>query len=76
MWNTPKQLMAGLCHVWPSLCQAIDEGVSPFDKEIDNLDRMADKFSKTPAGSGWRNLIHYAQIIKSKKFQRYDFGKT
>ena len=29
----------------------------------------------TPVGAGYRDDIHYAQIIKSKKFQRYDFGK-
>jgi len=46
----------------------LDDGVSPFDKDIDNLGREAVKFAKTPAGSGWRNLIHYAQIIKAKKF--------
>jgi lysosomal acid lipase/cholesteryl ester hydrolase len=58
--NTPKQLMAGLCHVFPTFCQLIDDGISPFDVNIDNLDREAVKFAKTPAGSGWRNLIHYA----------------
>lgn len=68
--------MAGLCHVFPTFCQLIDDGISPFDTNIDNLDREAVKFAKTPAGSGWRNLIHYAQIIKSKKFQRYDFGSS
>lgn len=36
---------------------------------------MDDKWAHTPAGSGWRNLVHYAQIIKSKDFVRYDYGK-
>jgi hypothetical protein len=58
--NTPKQLIAGFCKVMPKLCALIDDGISPFDKEVDNDDREADKFAHTPAGSGWRNLIHYA----------------
>ena len=41
---------------------------------MDNLDRMADKAAHTPVGTGWRNLIHYAPIIKSKNFQRFDYG--
>ena len=35
-----------------------------------------DKNAWSPAGSGWRNLIHYAQIIKAKSFVRYDYGTT
>lgn len=30
----------------------------------------------SPAGAGWRNLIHYAQIIKSQSFQRFDYGEA
>ena len=27
-------------------------------------------------GAGWRNLIHYAQIVHAEKFQRFDFNKA
>lgn len=41
---------------------------------IDNPDRYDDKMAHQPGGAGWRTLIHYGQIIKSGKFQRYDYG--
>lgn len=46
-----------------------------FDKDVDNQARLPVKMAHFPEGSGWRNLIHYAQIIKSQKFQRFDFGE-
>ena len=45
------------------------------DESIHNLDRLAVENMHTPVGAGYRNDIHYAQIIKSKRFQRFDFGK-
>jgi hypothetical protein len=44
----------------------MDEGY--FDKDVDNEARLPVKMAHFPEGSGWRNLIHYAQIIKSQKF--------
>ena len=28
-----------------------------------------------PAGASVQSLMHYAQVIQSKKFQKYDWGK-
>ena len=55
---------------------ALDEGFYDWDEKIDNAERYAVKMTHSPAGSGWRSLVHYAQIINSKKFQRYDFGEA
>ena len=65
---------AEFCYAVPSLCEKMDEGFWDWKDEIDNKEREADKAAHGPAGSGWRNLVHYAQIIKAKNFQRYDFG--
>jgi hypothetical protein len=42
------------------------EGVA--DESIHNVDRLPVESMHTPVGAGYRDDIHYAQIIKSKKF--------
>ena len=67
-------LMGHLCKLAPHLCIAMQEGFFDWDGKIDNASRVADKQAHSPSGSGWRNLVHYGQIIKAKQFQRYDYG--
>ena len=66
--------MGEFCYILPSFCEKMDEGFWDLKDDIDNKDRYAVKAAHGPAGSGWRTLIHYAQIIKDKSFQRYDYG--
>lgn len=61
------------CRKFEKLCQFFDSGY--FDPSVDNLDRLPVKEAHSPAGSGWKNLIHYAQIIKSQQFRRWDYGE-
>ena len=63
-----SNMSSEFCHAVPSICEKLDEGFFDFKGDIDNKDRVAVKVAHGPAGSGWRNLIHYAQIIKSKTF--------
>lgn len=72
--KTPQWLLGEFCTALPKLCQYSDQGFIDWSDEIDNTDREGDKFAHSPAGSGWRNLVHYAQVIKAKQFQRYDYG--
>lgn len=72
--NTPKWLLGKFCYVLPRFCTLINEGFVDWNGDVDNLDRMADKTAHAPAGSGWRNLAHYGQIVKAKRFQRFDYG--
>jgi len=51
---------AEFCYAVPSLCEKMDEGFWDWKDEIDNKEREADKAAHGPAGSGWRNLVHYA----------------
>ena len=44
------------------------------DATIHSIERMPVENMHTPAGAGYRNAVHYAQIIKNKKFQRFDYG--
>lgn len=64
-----------VCAILPNFCDTMAEGMSPFDSAVDNLDRLDVYDSHNPCGAGWRNMVHYAQIIKSKSFRRYDYGE-
>ena len=55
------------------MCIKMKDGVA--DETIHSIERMPVESMHTPAGAGYRNAIHYAQIIKNKKFQRFDYGK-
>lgn len=68
--------MSTFCSYLPHFCTLLQEGFLDLDDKIDNSARIAVKEAHSPQGSGWKCLLHYAQIIKAKQFQRYDFGKT
>ncbi|EDO41646.1 predicted protein, partial [Nematostella vectensis] len=46
-----------------------------FDQSQLNMTRLPVYISHTPAGTSVKNMIHYAQMYKSKKFEMYDYGK-
>jgi hypothetical protein len=46
------------CKKFEHVCQYFDSGY--IDPSVDNIDRLPVKESHSPAGAGWRNLIHYA----------------
>ena len=48
------------------MCVVMKDGVA--DESIHSIERMPVEMMHTPVGAGYRNAIHYAQIIKSKKF--------
>lgn len=63
-----------LCRLAPHICEKVEDGFFDWNDAIDNAARYGDKAAHGPSGSGWRNLIHYGQIVKAKKFVRYDYG--
>ena len=66
--NITKFLLSSFCKEVPKFCDLFLEHVSSYDKEVDNAAREGDRLGHSPAGSGWRNLDHFSQIINSKKF--------
>ena len=52
----------------------LQSGTFDWSQIIDNGNRYADKLAHQPAGAGWKNLVHYGQIIEAGRFQRYDYG--
>lgn len=45
-----------------------------LDPSYDNVDRLKAIMTHFPAGAGYRCFIHYAQLIVSDLFLRYDWG--
>lgn len=72
---TAAWLSSGFCRMLPHFCSLMNDGFWDFHDDIDNSARWADKVAHSPAGSGWRNLAHYALIIREKAFVRWDAGK-
>lgn len=60
-----------------SLCDLVLALVMDTDPTIDNTDRYDMYMSNEPSGAGYRNIIHYAQLIdyNVETFKRYDWGK-
>lgn len=69
-------LVSGLCKMIGDVCAMLAAGTFNWNEVIDNGKRYADKLAHQPAGAGWKNLIHYGQIIQSGRFQRFDYGKA
>jgi len=64
-----------MCEYTPHLCVYLMDGIWDYGKTtITNLARMPDKDAHSQSGAGWRNLVHYGQIIKDNRFQRLDYG--
>lgn len=63
-----KFLLSSFCKEVPKFCDLFLENIRSFDKEVDNAAREGDRLGHSPAGSGWRNLDHFSQIINSKQF--------
>jgi len=65
---TAAFISSSFCKALPHVCSLLNDGFFDKNDEIDNSSRWSDKVAHSPAGSGWRNLVHYAQIIANKSF--------
>ena len=61
--------------MFPNICDYNKtERVRRLNKDLDNIDRAGVYLSNIPAGSGYKNPIHFLQTFTSSSFQRYDHG--
>lgn len=56
------------------LCSNIIFIVCGFDKPQLNMTRIPVYIAHTPAGTSVKNMVHFAQMYKYKKFQMFDYG--
>ncbi|XP_067129246.1 gastric triacylglycerol lipase-like [Centruroides vittatus] len=57
------------------LCENAFFLMSGFDPSQLNKTRLDVYVSHDPAGTSTQNVVHFAQMVNSRKFQKYDFGK-
>lgn len=67
-------LQTAFCGMFGNFCALLSSGTFNWNDIIDNGARHAEKLAHYPEGTGWKNLVHYAQIINSGRFQRFDYG--
>ena len=64
-----------LCSVLPGICNDVIELIVGPAKNI-NASRIDVYVGQTPAGTSVKNMVHWAQGIRSEVFQKYDFGSA
>ncbi|XP_023224002.1 gastric triacylglycerol lipase-like [Centruroides sculpturatus] len=58
-----------------SICSNLYFQINGYDIHQLNQSRLPVYFSQLPAGESTKTLIHYGQMINSKKFQKFDYGR-
>ena len=56
------------------ICSAALKWFLDGDPKIDNKARYPVFMSNIPSGAGYREFVHYAQLMHSDGFKRYDYG--
>lgn len=72
-WYTQWET-AEFCSNFGSICSSFLTLIADLDTSVDNMNRTMSYLTHFPSGAGYRNLVHYAQLINSDKFLRFDFG--
>jgi len=63
-----------VCPIDEYLCSTITFLLAGYDKKDLNSTRIPIYYSHTPAGTSVKNVCHFAQLVKSQVFQKYDYG--
>mmetsp|Transcript_2133 Transcript_2133/g.2435 ORF Transcript_2133/g.2435 Transcript_2133/m.2435 type:complete len:418 (-) Transcript_2133:81-1334(-) len=63
-----------VCKILPVVCDIFIQMISDEDAGLDNQKRISNFMGHYPAGTSLKSLDHFAQIVRAKKFQKYDYG--
>ena len=69
-----SEAMALFCSHYIDICDSFFELTADEDTSVDNMGRIKTLMTHFPAGSGYRCVVHYSQLMQTDKFQRFDFG--
>lgn len=72
-WEEEATLL--LCKELFGICDDLLAYFADANPEVDNLDRFNVFLSNFPAGSGYQNLVYYAQRIEHEASKRYNYGE-
>ena len=69
-----SKIVSSICELVPFVCDFMIELVADAESDYNNQARLDVFMGHYPSGSSLRSFEHFAQIIKSGKFQKYDYG--
>jgi len=67
-------LTAEFCSLELEVCEYFLELFADLSTDSDNMDRIKSYLTHMPSGAGYRNLVHYGQLVETTEFLRYDYG--
>lgn len=63
-------------HISRMLCEDVIFLIDGTDTHELNMTRLPVFVSHTPAGTSVKNLVHFAQLVGEKRFQKFDYGRS
>lgn len=69
-----SQIKGYICESFPKFCGFMDKFNPSFSKYI-NLNAIKREKARVPGNASVKQFAHFAQIMDSGKFQKYDYGK-
>lgn len=63
-------------HVIREVCEDVIFLITGTDMHELNVTRLPVFISHTPAGTSVKNMIHFAQLVREKRFQKFDYGSS
>ncbi|GAB1605386.1 gastric triacylglycerol lipase-like [Argonauta hians] len=58
------------------ICRDAIATIANFDKQYMNTSRIPVYLTHTPAGTSTQNMDHFAQLVRTKTCQKYNYGST
>nr|XP_022912359.1 lipase 3-like [Onthophagus taurus] len=68
------EIMCRETALWVEMCANVIFLISGYDSDQLERDMLTVFMTNAPAGAATRQSLHYAQLITSGKFRKYDFG--
>ena len=73
-WEAYNIFIKTICPWAEYVCDSLPRLMGGWNNKYLNLTRVPVYFTYFPAGTSAKNMYHYAQLVKSGNFQKFDYG--